>query len=414
MKINKLEIIQHLAETKLSQLRAGALFMEMGTGKTKVALDLAKLKEFYFDKVLWIAPASLLRSKNYKNEIEKWNKLNKEMVFFSVESIGSSDRLFLNMFKLVKNNKIFCIVDESITIKNTDAKRVDRLLLMSQFMEFKLILNGTPLSKGLIDLYSQIKFLSPKILNMTETQFANHFLVYEKTHFRGWRRWSKPFNEEALIKIIEPYIFKADLNINVKIHFKTIYFKLSNLEQSNYTHFKENFLKKCKELDFFAISTAFQRYYTYCSAKASGFKKLIMDINSRGEFALVFVKYINELEKLEFIFDSLELKYKILSGNRKDELDESSCIVSTYGTGSLGLNLQYINNVIFFTPTFDYKDVLQGLARSYRTGQTKDVYVYHFYINTGLDYLIKSSLKKKGRVLDNVKRLISKTEALKL
>ena len=50
---------QQAAFEKLSRLKVGALFMEMGTGKTKVALDLIASKRHRIDYVLWICPCSL-------------------------------------------------------------------------------------------------------------------------------------------------------------------------------------------------------------------------------------------------------------------------------------------------------------------------------------------------------------------
>ena len=47
---------QQEAIEKLSKLKVGALFMEMGTGKTKVALDLINSKKNKVDYVLWICP----------------------------------------------------------------------------------------------------------------------------------------------------------------------------------------------------------------------------------------------------------------------------------------------------------------------------------------------------------------------
>ena len=59
---------QEKAFEKLSKLKCGALFMEMGTGKTKVALDLINSKLNKIDYVLWICPVSI------KNEIEAEKK----------------------------------------------------------------------------------------------------------------------------------------------------------------------------------------------------------------------------------------------------------------------------------------------------------------------------------------------------
>ena len=67
-----LDAKQAMALDKLSKLRAGALFMKMGTGKTKVACDLIRLKIEQLDAVIWIAPASLIRTQNYLDEVKKW------------------------------------------------------------------------------------------------------------------------------------------------------------------------------------------------------------------------------------------------------------------------------------------------------------------------------------------------------
>ena len=83
-----LESNQRSAVEKLSKLRAGALFMKMGSGKTKVACDLVRLRLGNIDAVIWIAPASLLKSARYLSEIEKWSAGFFGLIFFfSTESV---------------------------------------------------------------------------------------------------------------------------------------------------------------------------------------------------------------------------------------------------------------------------------------------------------------------------------------
>ena len=60
---------QKAAFDKLSRLRCGALFMEAGTGKTRTAIELVRSKISVIDKVLWLAPASLLNTNNYKKRL---------------------------------------------------------------------------------------------------------------------------------------------------------------------------------------------------------------------------------------------------------------------------------------------------------------------------------------------------------
>ena len=41
------------------KFRVGALFMEMGTGKSRTASELAKIRARKIDKVVWFCPVSL-------------------------------------------------------------------------------------------------------------------------------------------------------------------------------------------------------------------------------------------------------------------------------------------------------------------------------------------------------------------
>lgn len=409
-----LNVNQKLAVEKLSKLRAGALFMKMGTGKTKVAIDLVKSKINDIETVIWIAPASLIREKSYHEEIKKWgNDIYSKFRFFTIESVSASDMKYLELRNLAEKTTNFCVVDESITIKNTDAGRTKRLLEMYNLFNFRLILNGTALTQGLIDLYSQIQFLSPLILKMTERQFATNFLTFKNEYGKPWKRWSKPENEEALIEIIRPYIFDADLDIPVSMMEYDTCFELDEEEQQNYFYQKNRFLKNKVNIGFLEVAQKFQHIYTNCRGKLGYLNKLVNEILGRGEKVIIYVKFIDEIECLRNMFNCV-----VLTGKEKGDIEEfksdKNILICTYGVGSFGLNLQFANNIIYFTQTFDYKDKIQSMYRIYRTGQPLDCNVFNFWVKTGLDALIKKSLEKKQNTLENVERIISAEKAMKL
>lgn len=399
---------QCVAIEKLKHLKCGALFMEMGTGKTHVAVGLLNAQKNKVDYCIWIAPASLLRDKSYKDEI-KYSDPLVTILYYSIESIGSSNVKFIEMLNIARNNRVFCIVDESITIKNTEAGRTKRLLTYYSYFDFRLILNGTPLTQGLIDLYSQIQFLSPKILNMTERQFANNFLTYKKEGYKPWKRWSKPENEAALIEIIRPYIFDAALDIPVTLREENYYFALSDAESLTYESEKAAFLENKYFVDFFSVAQKFQHIYTKCEDKYRKLKKIVDKSNK----VIIYVKFLDEIERLRYMFDCV-----VLTGEEKGDLEkfknESKVLLCTYGVGSLGLNLQYANCIVFFTQTFDYKNKIQAAHRIYRIGQKNECVIHNFWVETGLERIIEKSLIKKENTLSNVKRIISAEEAMKL
>ena len=156
----------------LNKWKVGALFMEAGTGKTRAAMSLVNSTSC--TDVFWIAPLRTID--NAKAEVDKWGGWNMQAHYYGIESISASERIWLELHDAVKSSKQpFVVVDESLKIKNVGAKRTKRLLEIGRITEWKLVLNGTPISRNLLDMWAQMEFLSPKILNMTLNQYKNTF-----------------------------------------------------------------------------------------------------------------------------------------------------------------------------------------------------------------------------------------------
>ncbi|MBC1627186.1 helicase SNF2, partial [Listeria welshimeri] len=165
---------QKQAIEKLKKYKVGALFMKPGSGKTRVACEL--IKDVNPDYVLWLVPFQT--KENLANEIIKWNyDFPQEII--GIESLSNSDRLYLDCRdKLKKATKSYIIMDESLKIKNKQALRTQRAIKLARLADYKLIMNGTPLSRNILDLWSQLDFLSPQILNLTFSQFKKTFCEY--------------------------------------------------------------------------------------------------------------------------------------------------------------------------------------------------------------------------------------------
>lgn len=387
---------QQLAFDKLSRLKVGALFSEMGTGKTKVALDLINSKSNKIDYILWICPFSI------KNEIikerDKWYPAMKIDVV-GCETIGSSDRTYLEILKKVTTSKTFIVVDESLKIKNINAKRTRRIIEFGEYAQYKLILNGTPITKNVIDLYTQMQFLSPKILKMSFNQFKNTYCEY---YIRGRLKGmvKKQHNIEHLISLIEPYIFDCDLDIEAK---KMYYNYFYDVDTFQYSKLKNELLEGIANIDFFVLTTKLQQFYT--TYKEEVLKELLGQINDQ---VIIFVKYLDSIpagaNKIVGDMNTKERKQVIDKFERGDFKE----LYITYGCGSYGLNLQFCRNIIFAEHCFDYSQRIQAEARIYRIGQNYDVNYYNLWCNVGLEKMIQSSLNKKSNLLNEIKKEIEK------
>ena len=185
---------QEKAFEKFSKLKVGALFMQMGTGKTRVAIELIDYNKC--DLLIYVAPFSTL--KNIENEFIKW-ELKTSYKLIGYETISSSDVKYLDLLKKLENKKCFIVADESIFIKNEETKRFKRLIQLRNKCEYALILNGTPITKNEWDIYNQMFFLSPLIINMNREQFLNTF--FKKITYKKAKSNEKVFYKFSVVML---------------------------------------------------------------------------------------------------------------------------------------------------------------------------------------------------------------------
>ena len=132
--MREMTLQQMTARDKLIKWRVGALFMEAGTGKTRVAVELAR-DCGGVDLVLWIGPLRTIRSEmsSVVDEVEKWGGFRCGVAYYGVESRWAGDRIYsVSIWVIGQRKGVFVIVDESLKIKNAEAKRTKRLLELSK------------------------------------------------------------------------------------------------------------------------------------------------------------------------------------------------------------------------------------------------------------------------------------------
>ena len=235
------EDVLQKAHQKLSELKAGVLFINQVAKKIQLALSLVEEKLNEVDFVIWIAPSGFLSTRSYMNEIKKNNRtFRHRMYYYSIESVSISDEKYLELYNLIHNFKIFCVVDESITIKNTEAGRTQRLLSLSSKFSYRLILSSIPLTQGLIDLYSQIEFLDTKILRMNENQFGHIFMPFCYSNYLVMKHWSRPEDEARLFELVKPYVLGFDFGDKYEITHRNHYFELTPQEEKSYNDEKSS------------------------------------------------------------------------------------------------------------------------------------------------------------------------------
>ncbi|EMC14871.1 hypothetical protein SMU76_04037 [Streptococcus mutans N66] len=389
----KLTIQQKEAFKKFQKLRVGALFMEQGTGKTRVALEL--IKDTNSDLVLFFCPCST--KNDLKIEIEKWG-IDRKYCVLGYETIASSDKTYLEVLDLVKGQEVFIVADESIFIKNENSKRYRRLLEIAKFSNYRLILNGTPITKNEWDIYNQMYFLSPKIIDMDRHQFLNVFFKKIKFKKRGqnpreFYKLSK-VNIDYLHRLIEPYIFKCDFKFDKKISNRYIEISSSGENCERYE------VAKQKLLNSLAIGEScieqFQNLAVTCFDDKERHKKIASHL--KGQI-IVFCTLLSEVKHIQNEIDCYTITGSQNLENRALIIEKFKTgdkpLLMTIGTGAFGLNLQFCHRVAFASLTFDYGKIDQAKSRIRRLGQEQDIEYTYFSSDLGIYNMIQENVQKK-------------------
>lgn len=441
------------AVNKLRPLRVGALFMEMGLGKSRTVIELAWLRFLTgkIDRVLWFCPVSL--KETTRQEIGKHVSGACVNVFdhateagaippapwhvIGLESLSSSDRVYLAALSLA-DDRTFVIVDESSYIKGHDSNRTLRATKIASQARYRYILTGTPLTQGVVDLYAQFKFLDTRILGYKSFhQFeANHLEYSDK--YPGMI--VRSHNTAWLAAKIAPYTYqitkKECLPLPEKIH-TTRYFHMTWQQRAAYEQAKrEAFEQITDEADFnghviFRLFTALQQIvcgywnrrdpddydtqlvHEYEHDRVKQLQATIAELPD-CEQVIIFAKFRRDVRQ---IAEALGSEACCFYGDMK--LDERQAelnrfrsgaryFIATQDCGGLGLTLNESCKVIFYSNQFKYANRLQAEDRNHRIGQTRDVTYIDLICSGSIDERIQTSLAKKADVVEEFKAEVAR------
>lgn len=416
-------------------MKVSALFADTGTGKTKIAIDLAvsRFEAGQIKKVQIFCPVSTKR--NFKNEIDKWCKCDGiEWRITGLETMSSSEIEVLRTLDYCDKDTMI-IVDESHNCKTPFAKRSKRIKACCEKTSYKILLTGTP-AESVKDMYMQYALLSDLIIgekNWMDFE-AKYLIVDDRGDIIGYK------NVEHLMGLVEPYTYqirKEDVLDLPDKKFVTVDCRLTRKQERIYEETKQELLDKLDKFeDCPAPATLIFLYFTKLQQISCGFLKdengEIQNLGN-GKFeelhrtnyaegqTIFFTKYLYEIDLL-INFLGRE-NCAVFTGEnpaeRDDEKDmftrgERKYFVATMGSGGTGLNgLQHCNRIIFFSNSFKYIQRKQCIGRIDRQGQVNEMTIYDMRPNCGIEYRIQRNLARKGNLADEIKQMLHDKTQLK-
>lgn len=443
--------------------RVGGLFMDMGTGKTRVAIEVMARRQRRIRRALVYCPVSL--KETWAAEIAKHTDCPETAVYtfddktndrnvprstfwyiIGIESVSSSDRVALAAHQLT-TTETAVIVDESSYIKGHDALRTRRITYYSEPARYRLALTGTPISQGVQDLYAQMRFLSPKILGYGSfySFAANHLEYSEK--YPGMV--VRAHNTAWLAAKIRPYVYQvtkeeAGLNLPPKLH-NGRYYRLTWEQEQAYEQAKQEILFSVDvdDIDSYVIFQLFGALQQI----VSGFWNRRVD-KERFEFLEfphyrtdVLLEQVQDIAAAEPIVIWCKYRYSIeqvttaLAGvygresvahyfgdlneaERAAELarwrhGDARFLVASMAAGGHGLTLTEAAYAIFYENEFKYSHRVQAEDRIHRIGQERRPLYVDIWARCGIEERIAKSLANKGNAVRDFRRTVKALKHLK-
>ena len=428
-----------------------AYFMEMGTGKTKVAIDNAAFmkKNLWIDWVVVIAPNSVYR--NWIDEIQKHSDSNvihvhkdksiygdmtrhpeRALKWFLINVEALSHKSGVEKLKSLltrKNCRHLMILDESTTIKNRSAKRTRNICKLGKLANYRRILTGSPITKSPLDLYTQCEFLSPQLLGFDSFfTFRARYAVMQQIEMGGRQMLFPKYytNLDELTDKLKTFSFRVrkkdclDLpdklytvrKINLTVKQAEIYNRLKKFAYATINQDEVSFANKLTEiLRLHQVTNGFVKSDDGTIQVFDDCPKLkeLMDIleDTEGKFII----WANYVQNIKTIIKKLKERYgansvvsifgEVSTEDRQQAVskfqNDSSCrfFVGNPSTGGYGLTLTSASYVVYFSNSYNLEVREQSEDRAHRIGQDKNVTYIDLIAENTIDEFIVSALDKK-------------------
>jgi SNF2 family DNA or RNA helicase len=431
--------------------------MEMGTGKTKVCIDnIAMLydrgkvksalviapngikrnwrKELsvhmpdhveYMDAV-WVASPKKKEQTELMNICQISDKL--QILIMNIEALSTGRGLDFARSFLLPGASLM-VIDESTTIKNHAARRTKNIMKISNLAKYRRIMTGSPVTKSPLDLFSQVEFLGPWLLEQSNFYAfrARYAIIKQRSvgshsfqHVLGYQRLDEL---TAILREFSTRVLKADcLDLPDKLYTKRTV-PMTPEQLKAYVEMKRAAITFFEDNPMTAASVLTQMtrlHQITCGhvktddgevrpLKNNRIKELLQVLQESDGKVIIWAVYRHDIQTIEKEIANEYGKEAVASyyGDTKDSIRQSIVddfmdnnsklrfFVGNPKTGGYGLTLTSSHTVVYYSNDYSLEVRMQSEDRAHRIGQ-KDKVTYVDLIAEGtIDEKIVKALNSK-------------------
>ena len=441
---------------------AAALYTDMGTGKTKVMIDLIQSRKF--SRVLIVAPKKACDVWEEQIGIHgvdglwtthKLSDLSRDKVITLLQEtppcgrgdtpkgihafIINYDKVWMEgIDKTLLKYQLDCVIcDESHRIKTPKSKCSMYLAKLGKVVPYRYLVTGTPLAEKPTDIFAQYKFLDPSIFGTTIGRFREEYenldpVMTARIGHRILDKYEPYKNLDQLREKMFSCAFFAESSLELPeqldIEWK---FALPPKTEALYHDFlkekvaelngmwleSNNALTTILRLQQITsgyanvedIETKERQVINIDHCRREELQELLQEF-PKGEPIVVFAHYKKDLKNIHRACREIGLTSSEVSGS-VDTLKEwkqglTQVIAVQYSSGSESIDLTRACYAIYYSMTHRLALYEQSRKRIHRPGQTRSVRYYHMIATMRkgqtIDQKIYNSHKLKKDIVDYV------------
>lgn len=376
---------------------------DLGTGKTLMSLAHWE-RQKTGRPLLVVAPASKIRTGDWETEATRWFGLAMPSItYISYESLRLMDNKTRRprhwQFTGARNGgQVYDVIaDECHALKNPQSKQSKAIYEIKQSGGLFIGLSGTPMPNGWVDFagYSKLFGFVKGI-----TEFKNIYCNY--VDYKGFPELKSYNHIPEMEGQLKQVAFKLDRDQAAELPSRQMIGEQIMLTpKASKLYHQMKITRKHPNTDELLDNSSRLLSVLRQSTTDARLDSLLSVVNDTSDNIVIFYNYISERRAILKTLAKTDKKILRSDGDQHDKLPaadaniRNTILVAHYKSGSTGLNLQWANVTIYFSPTYSYQEFEQSVGRTHRHGQTKKCLYYLFNVRNTVDRDIWQCLREK-------------------
>lgn len=431
------------------------LDMDMGTGKTRVAIDTA-MDNDSVHRILIVCPKAVLVDHVWRTNLEKFVDSSYWDVWDECKGTVKDRAASLEKWLKIPNIKKFAVVnydsvwrkemgalvqkarfnmiilDESHRAKAAGSKVSKFLGMVGKNTPYRMCLSGTPMANSPLDVYGQYRFLDPRIFGTNHYLFLQEYAIMGGPDhnfvvgFKNQKKLNDKFSSIAYSCKMED--IKDRIKLPDVLPDTTRYVQLPSKDMKTMKILSREFVAEC-EGGHVVVNNVLTKLLR-CQQITSGFCQTqenvfdnpeIQELNTSKEDSLV--EYLEDISPVSSVVVFCNFRHDIEAIHRSakkakrkafslfggaNELEEwrkedGAVLAVQIQAGAEGVDLTKAHHAMYYSIPHSLALYNQSRARLYRPGQEHRVSFCHMLAEDTVDVAMFRSLERKIDIIEAIK-----------